>query len=500
MSIIVFQKNIGFHILTINVMRKLLIMFILVIPILAFPQMRLYESSAMLSQDIFDDAADTKETRGYYRLFLGQDIFALEYNSVFTWNSKPNFTDTTSLCLSYGSYYQDGNRLSFEDSVCGFGMSASLDELGIVQFSVAISSAKNLSLSYLKNCCSDTLSSICSIQNVMKALSDESELSCAEYESQVQFHKLGMGYYASMFNRLLLKADSSFVYYYGDKEFVYSSGKWSRIGNLLQLQDDDLEQPFFALIEDNFVLKSKFLPNAVFDGNFMYFGYNPDGPSTEDLGCPLVGDDFINASFEMKTSNNNFVNISFFHQHYAIAQTVWNGMVLRNTISFGSYRKNGCELLLNDSINGYDLCLELSPDTTSLVVKKGFVFCQDKPFLLIGKTWHSPIDGLIIPENAVDSIISFSRNQNQINPLPDGLYQLTRKGNYTYKLLLQNSIFTYAIDDVIYFQGHFSREGNLLIMEDINISEPAVALIEEDGIVPFVPGLFGSGKLKLVPW
>ena len=61
-------------------------------------------------------------------------------------------------------------------------------------------------------------------------------------------------------------------------------------------------------------------------------------------------------------------------------------------------------------------------------------------------------------------------------------------------VLTEEGTFSYYVMGNRYLEGNVSRIGNLLELRDNCIKEPFYVLIEKDGLVPYLPGLFGKEK------
>lgn len=460
----------------------------------SYCQVAVYETpNELVGLEVTD--GDSVTTHRLFRLSLDEDNFVLESvpGVVFSYDSRFNSTDT--IVLSFGKYAKHENELQMVDNLNGFSMLAFYDAKGGLRFCQGL--AVTIGKTFLLQSTND-------IQEVKMALpkANAQPLDFDKYRNQDGAKPLKLGFYDSGIKKFELKEDGSYVYCNGFPIDTISVGRWSQEGNLLAFRDKGLNEPFYACIEDRiWKINGNAMPgaisNAKLDGRYTFTGYDIDGPTKMDEAKPMVGEHFLNASFCSELDEDHrVVIIWFFGNEYSIEQVQYMGDIIPvHTVSYGTYCKEGNRLHLRDSVADYTLVYELSPDTTEIVQRQGYCPFKGKTFRLADKTWHRPEHAYFFDFDEVNYPFDDYRKQKKPNPCPAGRYQFRIRGNFPHELVLtEEGTFSYYVMGNRYLEGNVSRIGNLLELRDNCIKEPFYVLIEKDGLVPYLPGLFGKEK------
>lgn len=459
----------------------------------SYCQVAVYESpNELVGLEVFD--GDSVTTHRLFRLSLDEDNYVLESvpGVVFSYESRFNSTDT--IVLSFGKFAKRENELQMVDGQNGFSMLAVCDAKGGLQFrrGLAVTIGKTFSLQSTNG-----------VQKVKMTFpqANAQPLDFDKYRNQDGAKPLKSGFYTSGLKKFELKEDGSYAYCNCFPNDTLSVGCWSQEGNLLVFLDKGLKEPFYACIEDRrWIINGNAMPgaisNAELDGSFIFTGYDIDGPTKMDDARPMAGEHFLNASFYLEPNEDHRVVIWFFENEYSVEQVQYMGDAIPvHTVSYGAYCKEGNMLHLRDSVAGCTLAFELSPDTTEIRQIQGFCPFKGKTFKLADKTWHRPEHACFFDFDEVNYPFDDYRKQKKPNPCPAGRYQFRIRGNFPHELdLTDDGRFLYKVMDVLLLHGEATREGNLFILKDDCIEEPFFVLIEKDGLVPYLPGLFGKEK------
>ena len=458
----------------------------------SYCQVAVYESpKEQMDLEISD--CDSVTTHRLFRLSLDEDNYVLESvpGVVFSYESRFNSTDT--IVLSFGKYVKQENELQMVDSLSAFSMLAVYDAEGSLQFrqGLAVTMGKTFFLQRTIGV------------HEVKSRFPKVIIHKLDYEKfrNQEMKPLKPGFYTSGFKKFELKEDGSYVYCNGFPIDTLSVGRWSQEGNLLVFQDKGLKEPFYACIEDRrWKIIGNTMPGSVIngrlDGSYLFSGYDDSGPTKMDMAKPMMGEDFLNVSFDSKLDENQLVEIYFYENEFSVDQILFNDdIIFVHTISYGTYYKEGYMLHLCDSLIGYKMVFELSSDSTKITLLQGFCPLKGNSFDFVDQTWHRPEHAYFFDFDEVNYPFDDYRKQKKPNPCPAGRYQFRIRGNFPHELVLtDDNRFSYKIMDVLLLHGVATREGNLLILKDDCIEEPFFVLIEKDGLVPNLPGLFGMWK------
>jgi hypothetical protein len=475
-------------------MRRIIALFMYTfLTINVFCQVSAYDSPIETPEFVIYPEGDTFAVYHFYRLYVNEMNYALESHSTAKFSYNPNHNLTDVLLLSFGGCMMDGEELMMVDSLSGFRMKAAFDSTGNLHFT------KGLAVTYGK---SFSLSSDCDKQYTRFPVSkvESKWFDHASFRSQQNTKELKFGYYHSSFKKFNLLEDGRYFCCNRFPRDTISKGEWWQEGNLLVFKDDGLDEPFYACIEDRrWKIVGLSMPGA-FGRNGLDYCYSYNGYDIEwseaDLNIPLIGKDFMNAMFSVDIENGSRIMVGFFGHEYSIEQVQWYDDVIPvHTISCGLYEKEDNMLHLRDSVTGICMTFELTIDTTEITYKQGFCSLMGKSFMFVDKTWHRPDFAYFFDFDEIDYPFNEYREQDSLIPCPAGIYQFRINGNFPHELILtEDGRFSYKAMDVLYLQGSVSREGNLLILKDECIEEPLYVLIEKEGLVAYLPGLFGKEK------
>ena len=200
-----------------------------------------------------------------------------------------------------------------------------------------------------------------------------------------------------------------------------------------------------------------------------------------------VSQERINEFFTIETWHS--FDLFLGNKEYALTYTSGaDGMFEVASFSFGTYCKNDKGFVLKDLPNGYTMTVEYVNDS-SLVFTKG-LYCM-KSRTLIRKSWDQELYDDVKTlgfdyEQDRKECRRYKHQQNASGCLA---------GNYGYDVFCEDNFFplilskdgsfelSYRSGNLMVSKGTWSREGNLLILQDENLDEPFYALIEEDVII-----------------
>lgn len=472
-----------------------LICFLLSITANSFCQTIMYDTPNEKFVEYNDDR-DTIMTTHFYRLYVEDNRFVLQKHHMVEYNYDPKYNTSDTLLMSFGSCWLQGNELMMKDSLNGYAMKAVFDNEDGLQF------IQGLSFTLKKTFCRQFWNGRI-IDNLLPKF-DSDVMDLEHFRNQKKAKKMKTGCYESCYDKIFnLMGDGRYVYYSVYPNDTLSKGRWLQQGSMLVFLDDGLTEPFYAGIENikHPIVRGLMMPGAFYTTKFgkeksdsyHYVGYDDNGPSKADLAKPLMGNGFINARFKSRSEENRVYELYFYEKEYSIEQIQYfDDVIPVLTLSYGKYTKEGNMLYLNDSLNGYQMTVELSADTSKLIMIQGYCSWIGKEFGFQDKTWHRPEFAYFFDFDDFYCPFEDYRNQKNINPYLLGNYQFRRHGNFPHELVLtEDSRYLYKVMDVLLLYGEVTRDGNLLILEDDCIDEPFFVLIEKNGLVPYLPGLFG---------
>ena len=165
-------------------------------------------------------------------------------------------------------------------------------------------------------------------------------------------------------------------------------------------------------------------------------------------------------------------------------------------LSFGKYERNGDTIQLKDILLNYTMEMVVI-NSRELVLTKGF-------HLWIGKTFEYDYNS---PQwdwtKTIDNYETHAKNLC-VHWRADTTF-VCDTGWYVWKdfsrhgtdfQLKKDYRFEFTIGDMIFLSGRWNQVGNLLVFMDDIIVEPFYAIVDEDGIVPFLPNILGLWKYQ----
>ena len=476
-------------------MKRILFMtWILSIMANAFCQTAVYDTPYE-NNVVYTDCNDTIMESHFYRLNVEDDGFVLESHLGVKYNYAAKYNRTDTLLVSFGRCWLHGDELIMKDSLNGYFMKAVFDNKGGLRFK------QGLCFTLEKTFCQQPWNGIKVKSQLAKY--DLSMIDFEQFRSQKVAKKLKMGCYGAGYDKIInLMGNGEYVYYNVYPKDTLSKGHWTQEGDLLVFMDYGLTEPFYAGIEEEKqqIIRGNAMPGAFsatkygkeYDDSYLYIGYDDIGPSKSDLEKPWMGDDYINARFKGQFEENCFCELYFYDNEYSIEQIQYfDDVIPVLTLSYGRYTKEGNMLYLNDSLNRCQIAVELSSDTSKMTILRGYCSWIGKDFDFQDKTWHRPEFVYFFDFDEVCYSFDNYRNQTLI-PIPFGNYHFNIN-SFSYDLEFEESnLFVFKAMDVVYLQGNFEREGNLLILKDDCIEESFYVLINEESFVAYLPGLFGK--------
>lgn len=169
-------------------------------------------------------------------------------------------------------------------------------------------------------------------------------------------------------------------------------------------------------------------------------------------------------------------------------------IVYYERISYGRYTSDSGYMVLHDSILGYTMKMRLESNSKFVFCNgynglKGKSFRWTKPTRLVSRVTELDVEKIKI---ACDEY----KNQDSLNPFSYDLYVYSHINHFFDLSFFAEGLYYYSVYDVPILVGSFERIGNLLVLHDNEITEPFYVLIEKEGIIPFLPGIFGLRLLK----
>ncbi len=475
-----------------------LICFLLSITANSFCQTIMYDTPNEKIVEYNDDG-DTIVATHFYRLFVEDNRFVLQRHLMVEYNYDPKYNTSDTLLMSFGSCWLQGNELMMRDSLNGYAMKAVLDNEGGLQFVQGLSFTREKTFLWQPWNGQEIDSHLPTI--------DSDVMDLEHFRNQKEAKRMKTGCYESGYDKIFnLMGNGRYVYYSVYPKDTLSKGRWLQQGGLLVFLDDGLTEPFYACIENikPQVVRGLMMPGAFCatkygkekSDSYHYVGYDDNGPSKADLAKPLMGNGFINASFKSRSEENRIYELYFYENEYSIEQIQYfDDVIPVLTLSYGKYTKEGNILYLNDSLNGYQMTVELSADTSKLIMIQGYCSWIGKEFVFQDKTWHRPDFAYFFDFDEMKYPYDDHRNQPLITN-PFGSHHFKNQWCSSDFELFDDGGFVFKLLGVDYLRGKFFREGNLFILQDNCIDQSFYVLIKEEGLVPYLPGLFGKELLK----
>lgn len=467
----------------------------------ALGQTRIYHTSTeLLKLETYDFDKDTIISNRYFRLYLDGEYYALECHHLVTINYDHRYDSHDSTFLSIGTYITQDNTIQMKDSLNGFSLMAVVDDENSISFRQGFGNVIDKTMVFYEETTQK-------IPGIINPIIYDHHLDLDLFRQNKDTKRLKFGYYESSFCKLNIIEDGRYVLFKQYPRDTISKGRWKREGNLLALMDEHLDQPFYATLEKERGNKITIptMPwvlfnNTIIDKTFIYTGYDENIPPDAELAKPMMGKDYLNAVFNSNTDAKETLVVYFYDNEYSIEQMLidygnFDAIIFVHTISYGQYSKDGFLLHLKDSLNGYEMDFELSADTSKITMTKGYCLWEDSSFYLVEQTWHYPDFAYHGDAEEITHPFDTYLSQDMLQPLHYGNYRFFYNGNYPHDLMLsEDGTFEFYVWDSQFSKGNWYRKGNVLLLYDTCIEQPFYILIDQDGIVPYLPGLFGKVK------
>lgn len=163
--------------------------------------------------------------------------------------------------------------------------------------------------------------------------------------------------------------------------------------------------------------------------------------------------------------------------------------MMTGTISFGTFSKTDNGFVLNDQINGYAMEVEYVNDS-SLVFTKG-PYCMKNRTLIL-KPWNQSFyDSEYKPtEYDYQQVEKMRQNYSCQQELSYSII-----GDYNYGTIFEDDFspltfqedgsyeLRYRSGEILLSKGKWSRQGNLILLQDDFMDEPFYAFVEKDSIL-----------------
>lgn len=193
--------------------------------------------------------------------------------------------------------------------------------------------------------------------------------------------------------------------------------------------------------------------------------------------------------------DNDSIELHIHDGTYSMSVVCVGGDIISvDRLSHGNCHVENEQLVLKDSVLGYEMKLEFRGK--NLFVVSSYCSMKDKCFL-----WEAPSRGK--GNNKIYVDVEVMERECDLHKCADTAFCF-RPTHYVFANLnrffdlvfTEDSAFSYTLYGIPILEGSFFREGNLLVLKDDGMETPFYVLIEQDGIIPFLPGLFGTRLLK----
>lgn len=181
--------------------------------------------------------------------------------------------------------------------------------------------------------------------------------------------------------------------------------------------------------------------------------------------------------------------------YYALdLDSSFDDVVSFDRLSLGKYVIDGDTITLKDALLNYLMELKIIDEQKILCVKS-FHTLNEKAFVFDHEVRQFDWDRIILDYESHTKDICVHWHSDTTFVCDTGWYvwkDFSRHG--TDFQLKEDGHFEFTIGDMVFLSGCWNQVGNLLVFKDDIIAEPFYAVIEEDGIVPFLPNILGLWK------
>lgn len=193
--------------------------------------------------------------------------------------------------------------------------------------------------------------------------------------------------------------------------------------------------------------------------------------------------------------DNNSINLCIHDDAYSLSVVYADGDIISiDRLSCGNCRVENGQIVLKDSVFGHETRMEFIGK--NLRVVSGYRNIKGRCFL-----WEAPAIGSCNNKIYV-SVEVMERECDRHKCADTALYFMPTHYvfanlNWFFDLFFtEDGTFSYTLYGIPILEGSFFRESNLLILTDDCMETPFYVFIEQDGIIPFLPALFGTRLLK----
>lgn len=265
-----------------------------------------------------------------FDLYIDDSSYVIEHYSVFCGIIDDH---SSSIVMTYGICSQQADTLFMKDYLNGYEMIAVGNGRALV-FQEAPFSIKGMEFNF--NCYLEKMPYWDNpyVNEALKSVIDCREL----YQIRIDTNELKLGYYSVALwggYWLELLGDNRFNYYYDWKNYLISKGIWSRKGNLLILQDEDVNKPFYALINDDNTLVSCFLPDALFGEKLYYKEYVDSYQMNKDSA--LLDNNYINEQIGQDPATTPIITQKMYMEEYSYVKSLYKKGNIEKNIGWGLF-------------------------------------------------------------------------------------------------------------------------------------------------------------------
>lgn len=327
--------------------RSILIYFLIIFSeISLFAQDCLYEASEISTND-HSVHGEANYSKSSLLLTLSENG---EYNLILSNASYGWFDEVySSTQISYGTYLYSDTVLLLHDAPCGFLM-----EMAVTS-NKQLTATKGLSIIQGKTFKSKNDRGFPITHFSTSKISEEA----------VPTQTLAAGRYMNREDgsfELVIQDDHRYEYFING--FLISNGSWDQEKNVLLFQDDEMDSPFYATINQIGIINDFSLANIklfpfflVSDHNsFLYYGKYQIDIESDQVSCELA----LNPD----------------HTYELLLDIQETNTVYRSTISSGHFNSFKEQLILHDDF--YDFEMELSILNYVIKMRHGFSFLDGK--------------------------------------------------------------------------------------------------------------------------
>lgn len=213
-----------------------------------------------------------------------------------------------------------------------------------------------------------------------------------------------------------------------------------------------------------------------------------------DIAAP---DNLDKIDFVDYTSDKSYFHIIFYEKDkkYNLKHECFlsDDMVMRVSISYGSYCEMNDSLILNDELLGYKMYMNKKGN--SVLFTKSFPLLVDKPFIYTPDSYGEYKETMWYDYDLNKVKLENKRKYKLINNFSCGLYH-GEYANHFYLKIDPTGDYCYYIEKTPLSRGKWEKKGNEILLKDSSIGAVFSLLITKEGLVSqFLPGSYSRGVI-----